>query len=131
MNFDWAITVLPYGDMWRRKRKLVTAHIHAGVAARYHPVQLASARRFARDILAVGKGTEPLRPAVSLFLGQVIIKAVYGIDVKHVGSEYITYPERIVEGFSIACTPGRFMIDFLPFCQYLTLAMDHTLTTSF
>jgi hypothetical protein len=111
MNFDWAITVLPYGDMWRRKRKLVTAHIHAGVAARYHP--------------------EPLRPAVSLFLGQVIIKAVYGIDVKHVGSEYITYPERIVEGFSIACTPGRFMIDFLPFCQYLTLAMDHTLTTSF
>jgi cytochrome P450 len=116
MKFEWSFVVLPYGDMWRRKRKLMTAHLHAGVAERYHPVQLASARRFARDILATGKSIESLRPAVSLFVGQLIMKAVYGIDVEHAESEYITYPEKLFEDFSIACTPGRFMVDFLPFC---------------
>jgi cytochrome P450 len=116
MNFDWSLTVLQYGELWRRKRKLMSAHIHAGVASRYHSVQAACARRFAQDILAAGKRTEPLRPAVTLFLGQVIIKTVYGIDVESTESEYITYPEKVMEDFSIACTPGRFMVDFLPFC---------------
>jgi cytochrome P450 len=131
MDFSWSFTVLQYGDqLWRRKRKLMTAHVHAGVAGRYHPVQLASARRFAQSILTAGKSTESLRPAVILYLGQVLIKAVYGIDVDSTESEYITHPEKVMEGFSIACTPGRFMIDFLPFCQYSRLTTDNALTTS-
>jgi hypothetical protein len=115
MRFDWAITSLPYGDAWRQKRKLMYAHAHAGAAPRYHPAQLAAARVFARDVLVAGPGDDALPRAIRWSLGQTIIKLAYGIDVASEESELITLPGKISNAFGLALTPGRFMVDFLPF----------------
>jgi cytochrome P450 len=107
----------PYGETWRRKRKLMHAHVHQGVVHRYEPIQLATARRLARELLAARTGHENLEPIVRLNLGQTIIKAVYGLDVESADSEYISLPERVLEfGNAVINAGSVFMIDVFPFC---------------
>jgi hypothetical protein len=117
MDMKWVLFRMPYGDRWRRGRKLLHAHIHQGVAVRYHPVQIASARRFARDILSVKTEKEALANVVRASFGQSIIKMVYGIDAQDADSEYISLPEQVIRYTSQGATPGRFLVDSLPFCE--------------
>jgi cytochrome P450 len=109
--------MLPYGDAWRRKRKMLHAHVHQGVIARYRPIQVASARRLARDILKVDADKEALPRAIRLNFGQTIMEAVYGIEVNDPESEFISLPEKVLDAFSVAFTPGRFLVDYFPFCE--------------
>jgi cytochrome P450 len=118
MKFDWALVILPYGDVWRRKRKLMYSHMHQAASTRYYPVQVTSARRFAQDILATDMSPKALPRAVSLYLGRTIIKAVYGIDIEDEQSEFIRLPEMLVQSFTRVTIPGQFMVDLLPFCEH-------------
>jgi cytochrome P450 len=114
MKFDWSFIALPYGDVWRRKRRMMYSHMSRTASARFHPVQAISAYHFARDLLASEMSPESLHRSVSLYLGQMLIKAVYGIDVEDEQSQYIQLPQQIVNNFAKATVPGNFMIDLLP-----------------
>jgi cytochrome P450 len=114
MDFDWAFSLAPYGEVWRRKRKLMHAHMHQGVVDRYHPIQVASARRLARDILITEAKPESISRAVCLNFGQTIVKTMYGIEVEGHQSEYITLAEEVTARINEAAVPGRFLIDFIP-----------------
>jgi cytochrome P450 len=116
MKYEWSIVTLPYGETWRKKRKLMHTHIHQGVADQFHPTQTASARRFVQDILAGKHDKEALPRAVRLNFAQMTTKAVYGIDVESYESEYIALPQKVVAEFSEVFTPGRFLVDFVPIC---------------
>jgi hypothetical protein len=100
--------------MWRRKRKLMHSHIHQGVADRYHLIQIASARRFARDVLVAGPGEETLVHLVRFNFGQTIIKMVYGIEVESPESEYISLPEEVNQITVRVLTVGQFFVDIFP-----------------
>jgi cytochrome P450 len=119
MDFKWIFSLLPYGEPWRRRRKLLHAHVHQGVVQQYYPVQLESARRFARDILATTTEQEALVKAARTSFGWSIIKMVYGIDATAGNSEYISLPEKVLDSINEASTPGRFLVDFLPICKSL------------
>jgi cytochrome P450 len=118
METDWTVAVLRYGDSWRRKRKLLHAHVHQGAAERYHPIQIASARRFARDILVADTEPHVLPRAVRLNFAQMILKATYGIDVESYESEYISLPEKVLANIGDASTPGRFFVNVLPIREF-------------
>jgi hypothetical protein len=118
MMLQWNFGLLPYGELWRRKRKLMHAHFHPGVADRYHSVQLASVRRFAQNILVTKNEKEDLLPVVRLSFAQMFFKAVYGIDVDSYKSEYISLPEQLAKNVDKAITPGRFIVDVLPICAW-------------
>jgi hypothetical protein len=111
------LVAIPYGETWKRKRKLMHAHVHQGVVHRYYPVQLAAARRLARAILEIQTGRENLQQAVRLNFGQTVIKVVYGIDVESADSEYMTLPEKVLEYGNAVINPGAFLVDVLPFCE--------------
>jgi cytochrome P450 len=117
LKLDWSFVVLPYGEAWRRKRKLMHAHIRSDALPRYTPTQTAAARRLARDILATPPEPDALYRAVRLNFGQAILKAMYGIDVDSGESDYITLPEKVLADFNEAGIPGRFMVDMIPACE--------------
>jgi cytochrome P450 len=119
MGFGWMLTLLPYGDHWRRSRKLLHTHMHPGIMPKYHSVQLAAARRFARDILDAKQDDDVLHRMIHTSIGQTIIKVVYGIDLNETDSEYVSLTEKLVDNFNEATLPGRFLVDFLPVCKYL------------
>jgi cytochrome P450 len=117
MKLDWSFTVLPYGELWRRKRKLMHAHVHQGVIERFYPIQVASARQFVKDLLAGDTEKEALPRAVRLNFAQMITKAVYGIHVDSYESDYLALPEKVMEDFTEVTVPGRFLIDLIPICK--------------
>jgi cytochrome P450 len=114
MGFGWLLSMQPYGELWRRGRKLLHGHVHQGVTPQYQPVQLESARRFIREILLAKTDKEALPHAIKSNFGRSIIRIVYGIDANSDDSEYISLPNQVLENISEASTPGRFLVDFLP-----------------
>jgi cytochrome P450 len=110
----WPLSRMPYGDRWRRGRKLLHAHVHQGVVCRYHSIQLASARRFAQDILSVKTDKEALAKAARASFGRMITKVVYGIDAPNAESEYISLPEQVLHHLVQGSAPRRFLVDSWP-----------------
>jgi hypothetical protein len=113
MDLGWQLSMLPYGETWRRGRKLLHAHVHPGVSPKYHSVQLDAARRFARDILISQQDSEMLHYMIHANVGQTIVKLVYGIDVVDNDSEYISLAEKVVSYIDESVIPGRFLVEFL------------------
>jgi cytochrome P450 len=119
MDLGWQLSMMPYGDTWRRGRKLLHSHVHPGVSPRYHSIQLDAAHRFARDILKVKQDDENLHYLIHANIGQTIVRMVYGIDVTDNDSEYITLAEKVVDYINESVLPGRFLVEFLPARKYL------------
>jgi cytochrome P450 len=118
MGMDWLLSMQPYGDTWRRGRKLLHTYVHPGVSSNYHHTQLQAARRFARGILDAKQDREVLPHLVRTNFGQTIVKMLYGIDAKDSESEYISLPEKVLQYLSDGALPGRFFVDFIPICSY-------------
>jgi cytochrome P450 len=130
MNLGWILTVIPYGDYWRRSRKLMHSQTHAKAAEHYRPNQIRGARRFVGDLLAV----EPNRPADKLSdaakavlprmvrynFAYTALDMIYGIDVQDNAAEarYVEAAERTLHNFSQGTSPGQFAVDYIPLCKY-------------
>jgi hypothetical protein len=126
MGFTWILAFMPYGDQWRQGRKLLHAHVHAGAAVNYEPIQLLSARRFVRDLL-VSEKTRPadkLSDSAKAVLPRMVranfalnaVRMIYGIDVRDSEAEarYVDVPEGVIRMGNEAGIPGRFLVDFFP-----------------
>jgi cytochrome P450 len=118
MKWGWSTALTPYGETWRMKRKLLHSQIHSDVIEPFRPIQAASARRLARDILRTKTDPQALSDAIRLNFGQTIMKSVYGVDVHSHEDSYIALPAEIIEYFSEAVTPGRFLIDAIPLREF-------------
>jgi hypothetical protein len=117
MGLDFITTVTPYGDVWRTARRLLHAHLHQGVASKYHHTQIVSARKLAQDILITRQDANMLSPVVRANFGRTIIKMVYAIDTEEVASEQLSLAEEVLAAFSLSFAPGHFLVDFLSFCE--------------
>lgn len=100
----------------------------------YAPVQLGMARRFVHDLLAsetsrpVDKLSEPAKAVLPHMVrsnfGMTAVRMIYGIDVRDpvAEAEYVGVPERVLHFLNECATPGRFLVDFFPWSQSITLA---------
>ncbi len=43
---------MPYGQSWRRHRRLFWQHFHPGVVSKYHAVQREASAKFLQNLLA-------------------------------------------------------------------------------
>jgi cytochrome P450 len=118
MDLGWQLSMLPYGDTWRRSRKLLRAHVHPGALQKHTSTQLHLARSFARDILRSDQDGGLLRYMIHANIGQTIVKMVYGVDTTDNNNEFISLAERVMGYINESVLPGRFLVEFLPVCKY-------------
>ncbi|KAH8790437.1 cytochrome P450 [Flagelloscypha sp. PMI_526] len=55
--------------------------------------------------------------------GTIILKIVYGYDVKAGRDEYVELIEAVNRDITQAITPGNFTVDFIPACIYVALSL--------
>ena len=48
---EWALGVLPYGEVWRDYRRALWQHFHPGAITKYRPVQQAAVPLFLKKLL--------------------------------------------------------------------------------
>jgi hypothetical protein len=117
MDCQWILTFIPYGERWRKQRKLMHSYMHAGAAPTFHPVQIHAAQRLVVDLLVAPQQPNTLPSVVQCNVGQAIIKMVYGIDVRDADSEFTSIPGQLARLLTESVMPGRFLIDLIPSCQ--------------
>ncbi|KAF9447117.1 hypothetical protein P691DRAFT_141776 [Macrolepiota fuliginosa MF-IS2] len=51
MRLEYFLTFLPYGDWWRRQRRIFHDHFHPNIVHKYQTIQINTARAFLRHLL--------------------------------------------------------------------------------
>lgn len=127
---DWVIATYPYGDRWRQGRKLLHSYARAGAVVKYEGIQLRSARRLIRDLLAseVSRPKDRMCADARSALPQLIrksfalnaVRIIYGIDVQDSvkDAHYVDVPEKVLAATNKAGIPGQFFVDLIPFCEF-------------
>jgi hypothetical protein len=131
MGHRWNLGFIPYGNTWRRGRKIIHSETHAIAATTHRPVLLCGARQFVCDLLAAEK-TRPadkLSEASKKVLPQLVrrsfaftaVRMIYGIKVCDPIAEarYVDVPEKVLHALNEGATPGRFLVDYIPICTFV------------
>jgi hypothetical protein len=136
MDMKWLMLVLPYGDHWRRNRKLLHTQVHAGVAPQYEVIQLRGARQLVRDLLAAeaNLSSDKLTEAAQAELPRIVrtnfgstsMEMVYGIQIRgpKMKAQFLDVCEKVNHAVGDGVRLGRFLVDFLPFSESITFRID-------
>jgi hypothetical protein len=117
MDLGWALAFLPYGDHWRRGRKLFHSQTHAGACVQYQTMQLRGARRLVADLNSSSSGHMAVLPRlIRTNMGVTAMEMVYGIKLRGpvIKARFLDAPETVTRAISEAATPSHFLLDFFP-----------------
>ncbi|KAJ7187845.1 putative monooxygenase [Mycena filopes] len=106
----------PYGEDWRRQRKIVVQDFSQSGITRYHAIQEREARKLVWGVL---NNPRALRSEIQLRLGTIIIRATYGHQITGQDDPFLTSPLTAMDNFSKSTQPGAWLVDFVPSLQYL------------
>jgi cytochrome P450 len=114
----------PYGEGWKRSRRILHPHIHPNAIAQYREIQETAARTFTLAVLETEPSPAILSDLIRMDFAATILKIVYGISIKTKDEKdvYISVPNKLTEMIVEAGTPGRFFVDGLDFRAFLCIA---------
>lgn len=59
------------------------------------------------------------------FSGSIILRLIYGYDVKYKHKSYVALAEEATNQLIEAATPGKYYVDFLPFLKHVPGMSSH------
>jgi cytochrome P450 len=114
---SWNIPLMRYGLNWRLHRKCITQSLHANAVDAHHSTQLESARKL---LVALTESPDKFRDHVNSHAGRIILKIMYGYDVKPVGDYYVALTDEAFRQFNEIFHTGKFyLVDLFPFLKDL------------
>ncbi|KAF8140771.1 cytochrome P450 [Mycena galopus ATCC 62051] len=116
MGWDFNIATMKYGEEWRTHRRLFNQGFNVTAARKYQPHELTVAHTLLGRLL-----TDPdaFSAHIRQMAGELIMSAVYGIDVLPTNDPWITLANKAVHAFSIAFVPGLYLVDTFPVLKYI------------
>ncbi|KAI0741843.1 cytochrome P450 [Daedaleopsis nitida] len=111
-GFNFAL--MTYGPKWKHYRRKFVQWFPSPVPVEQQEFQQEHARIFVKKLL---NDSENLLHHIRYTFGASIVKLAYGIDVAEKDDENLANMERVLEGLQ-AVTPGRFLVQFLPFLKH-------------
>ncbi|KAF7313515.1 hypothetical protein HMN09_00507400 [Mycena chlorophos] len=114
-----SLVLLPYGDRFRRFRRLFHSIIGSRTAMKqFHPTEELETRRFLRRVLAKPDDlSKHIRKQVFIHCA-IILRISHGYEVKENNDPFVQLAEQATEQFSLSTAPGGFMVDFLPILRH-------------
>ncbi|PPQ79518.1 hypothetical protein CVT25_003400 [Psilocybe cyanescens] len=111
------MVLLPYGDRFRRYRRLFHSLIGSQSAVkRFYPSEEFEARRFLRRVLMK---PDALSAQVRKTAGAVILRISHGYEVKESHDPFVEIADLATEQFSLATAPGAFLVDLIPALRHV------------
>ncbi|KAK7447720.1 hypothetical protein VKT23_013976 [Stygiomarasmius scandens] len=115
MKWIWDFAHMRYSDEWRLHRKTFHQYFQQRHVPEFYPIQRESASLFLKKILQY---PDEFRDHVRHHAGYVILKVVYGHQMKYKNDHYVHLADLAVRGVSEAID-GGFLVDYLPILSYL------------
>ncbi|KAG6856468.1 hypothetical protein H0H87_004047 [Tephrocybe sp. NHM501043] len=118
-----ALPLLPYGDRFRRYRRMFHAVIGSRASMdQFLPIEELQMRKFLRRILS-----QPTDLAAHIrhshlsesTAGSIILRISHGYDVKETNDPFVELADKATEQFALCTVPGAFMVDILPILRHI------------
>ncbi|KAJ6502264.1 cytochrome P450 [Mycena sanguinolenta] len=87
-----------------------------GSVKTFHPIEMEECRKFMQRLL---QSPERLRSHVHLTSGALALRITYGYTVRDEKDPLIELITKVMQEFSEAITPGAFIVDLLPICDWI------------
>ncbi|CAA7263631.1 unnamed protein product [Cyclocybe aegerita] len=116
IGYGETFVLQPYGDNWRKQRRLVAHDFGQAMAPRYHSLQEKEARILVRNVL---KDPSSLVSQIKLRIGIIIIRVTYGYYIQSENDPILTTPLTAMDNFSYSTSPGNFLVDFIPILKHI------------
>ncbi|KAA1473745.1 cytochrome P450 [Dentipellis sp. KUC8613] len=117
LGWDFGTGMLPYGDKWRTRRRLMHKHFHSNAALAYRPLQEVKVRNFLRNVHGDNSRFERyLRVAAA----DISLSISYGHGVGDPDEDrFVRAAEDSMAMLSGAIFPGAMIVNVFPFLQHL------------
>ncbi|KAF9050355.1 cytochrome P450 [Panaeolus papilionaceus] len=111
MGWKNAVTLSPYGDKWRKFRRMCAQTMRKEAVKVFFPIQEREVSRFLGTILE-----EPTKfmENFRFTAGRSLLISVYGIHVDGAKDPIIQVAEKAMSYAVYATQPGNFLVDFFP-----------------
>nr|VWO95115.1 N/A [Ganoderma boninense] len=110
-GWEWSMAFMPYGQWWRRHRRVFWQYFHPGAIPKYQGVLEHGASRLLSRLLATPENFEEhLRYA----LGTSICKAAHGLDIAEKDDTRMVIFERALKSVDIL-VEGATVLEYMPF----------------
>ncbi|CCM02014.1 uncharacterized protein FIBRA_04090 [Fibroporia radiculosa] len=111
IGYAQGFVLQPYGEEWRKQRKIVNQDFNQSVVQRYYDVQETQARKL---VLGVLNDPSSLESEIKMRIAAIILEANYGYTVQSKDDPFYTIPLDAMSNFSKATAPGAFLVDLIP-----------------
>ncbi|KAF7329552.1 hypothetical protein MKEN_00218100 [Mycena kentingensis (nom. inval.)] len=115
-GWEWAVSLMPYGDYWRKHRKMMHESFNIVVAKQFRPQLVSAAHRLIARLIG-----EPERvlDELRLMSGSFILDVAYGIKISSKDDPYMHLVAKAMEGASATGIRGTYLVDYLPVMKYI------------
>ncbi|KAJ7874655.1 cytochrome P450 [Mycena leptocephala] len=111
MGWDYNI-----GDEWRVHRRLLNESFNVKASRTYEPNELTVTRTLLHRLLDT---PDDFLPHLRQMAGELVMSMSYGIDVLPSNDPYITLARDALHTFSVANTPGRYLVNQFPLLKHI------------
>ncbi|KAJ7617238.1 cytochrome P450 [Roridomyces roridus] len=116
MGWGFMVGSLKYGEQWRIHRRLINESFNIKDARAYRPHQLSVARTLLACLLDT---PEAFEDHFRHLTGELILSALYGIDVQPKNDPYVVLANKALRSFALANVPGRYLVDTFPALKHI------------
>ncbi|KAF5330223.1 hypothetical protein D9611_010590 [Ephemerocybe angulata] len=116
MEMDWSFGLMPYGSEWKRHRKPFHQLVNANALPKFYPVFNEEMRVLLQSL---HKTPEEFLGHMKYFFGAVIMRLSYGFDDVQTNKALIQDAEILMQAFSEAALPGRYLVNHLPVLKWV------------
>jgi cytochrome P450 len=110
MGYSSSTLLAPYGEVFRKARKLLNTALNSRTARTYWPIQEKAVHLYLRRLL---EAPADFREHIKRTSGSIILKIAYGYSLKE-NDEVLVLAEKATDSFGRAVA-GGYYIDYLPF----------------
>lgn len=122
LGWDWIIGFMPYGEWWRRHRKVFHTYFNPKAVVAQYPVQRKAAHGFMKSLL---ESPAKFEDHATRFSGTIILESVYGYEVRAEKDPYVELVHKADEAFN-KVAGSTFLVDIIPFLRHLPLWLPGT-----
>ncbi|KAI5889746.1 cytochrome P450 [Schizophyllum commune H4-8] len=117
MKMDSSPILMPYGERWRARRRLIHTMLNPTAAAQFHPCIQKSVHTLLRAMLDAGE--DGLEPALRHLAASTILCVAYGIDVSNKDDPHVGEAEKALKILLAAMTADNFLVNIIPALKYV------------
>ncbi|KAJ7773417.1 cytochrome P450 [Mycena metata] len=117
LGWEFNLGFLPYGERWRRQRRMFQQHFRRDIAQTYRPIQIRKVHKLLQELLV---RPQEFRELIRTLAAAIIMATVYGYEIQRETNDYfVTLSENAANILVASVLPGALAVNVFPILRHL------------